>query len=76
MKLTALLCAQLRKPLQGCEKNRFPCGLPQGFSPSQHKKQGHPDGCPCFGAMEGTRTPDLLVRSQSLYPAELPTHGA
>ena len=24
-----------------------------------------------FGALEGTRTPDLLVRSQSLYPAEL-----
>ena len=25
-----------------------------------------------FGALEGTRTPDLLVRSQSLYPTELP----
>ena len=25
-----------------------------------------------FGALEGTRTPDLLVRSQTLYPAELP----
>ena len=24
-----------------------------------------------FGALEGTRTPDLLVRSQTLYPAEL-----
>ena len=24
-----------------------------------------------YGALEGTRTPDLLVRSQSLYPAEL-----
>ena len=23
------------------------------------------------GALQGTRTPDLLVRSQSLYPAEL-----
>lgn len=30
-----------------------------------------------LGALEGTRTPDLLVRSQSLYPAELParTHS-
>ena len=28
----------------------------------------------CCGAMEGTRTPGLLIRSQSLYPAELPTH--
>ena len=28
------------------------------------------------GTPEGTRTPDLLVRSQSLYPTELPAHGA
>lgn len=27
-----------------------------------------------FGTPEGTRTPDLLVRSQSLYPAELQAH--
>ncbi len=27
-----------------------------------------------FGATQGTRTPDLLVRSQSLYPAELASH--
>ena len=27
-----------------------------------------------YSAPEGTRTPDLLVRSQSLYPAELPAH--
>ncbi len=27
-----------------------------------------------FGAPGGTRTPDLLVRSQSLYPAELRAH--
>ena len=26
------------------------------------------------GALQGTRTPDLLVRSQSLYPAELAAH--
>ena len=25
----------------------------------------------CFGVPEGIRTPDLLVRSQTLYPAEL-----
>ena len=31
-------------------------------------------GFSLFGAMEGTRTPGLLIRSQSLYPAELPTH--
>ena len=27
-----------------------------------------------FGTPEGTRAPDLLVRSQSLYPTELPAH--
>ena len=27
-----------------------------------------------LGALEGTRTPDLLIRSQTLYPAELPAH--
>ena len=26
-----------------------------------------------LGAPEGTRTPDLLIRSQTLYPAELQT---
>ena len=29
-----------------------------------------------FGTPEGIRTPDLLVRSQSLYPAELQAHAA
>ena len=29
-----------------------------------------------LGTPEGTRTPDLLVRSQSLYPTELPAHTA
>ena len=28
----------------------------------------------CLGAPEETRTPDLLIRSQTLYPAELPAH--
>ena len=29
-----------------------------------------------FGTPEGTRTPDLLIRSQSLYPTELLAHVA
>ena len=29
--------------------------------------------CIC-GTLEGIRTPDLVVRSQTLYPAELPAH--
>ena len=28
-----------------------------------------------LGAPEETRTPDLLIRSQTLYPAELPTRN-
>ena len=28
-----------------------------------------------FGALGGARTPDLLVRSQSLYPTELQAHS-
>lgn len=28
-----------------------------------------------YGAPEGIRTPDLLVRSQTLYPAELRSHN-
>ena len=31
---------------------------------------------PFFGTPEGTRTPDLLIRSQSLYPTELLAHVA
>lgn len=27
-----------------------------------------------LGTPEGIRTPDLLVRSQTLYPTELPAH--
>lgn len=29
-----------------------------------------------FGALEEIRTPDLLVRSQALYPTELPAQNA
>ena len=29
---------------------------------------------PVFGTAKGTRTPDLLIRSQSLYPTELSPH--
>ena len=44
--------------------------------PSTHKKRKTRTQCVLvfLGAMEGTRTPGLLIRSQSLYPAELPTH--
>ena len=47
-------------------------------SPLRHinQKSGYPKGIRSFGTPEGTRTPDLLIRSQSLYPTELPAHGA
>ena len=40
----------------------------------QKEKPEHKRVLVFLGAMEGTRTPGLLIRSQSLYPAELPTH--
>ena len=44
-------------------------------SPSADKKYGIGKSLPhIFGTPEGTRTPDLLIRSQSLYPTELPAH--
>ena len=50
-----------------------------GFIPSARTdlvEKKHPlstdKGCFFSGAPEGIRTPDLLVRSQTLYPAELP----
>ncbi len=44
-------------------------------SPLAYKKFQTPQwGIWNFGTPEGTRTPDLLIRSQSLYPTELPAH--
>ena len=43
------------------------------FKP-QKKDLRYPLGISDLGTPKGTRTPDLLVRSQSLYPAELSTH--
>ena len=40
------------------------------------KKADTQKGICFFGTLEGTRTPDLLIRSQSLYPTELPAHTA
>lgn len=44
--------------------------------PSRIQQKNTTKNCGVFllGALEGTRTPDLLVRSQSLYPAELQAH--
>ena len=56
------------------------CALVSPFRvPSLHKNlTGYPEWDNLLnGTPEGTRTPDLLVRSQSLYPTELParTHS-
>ena len=46
--------------------------IARGFSPSQTKKTGRrKSGILFFGAPGGIRTPDLLIRSQTLYPTEL-----
>ena len=49
-----------------------------GFEPatpwSQTKCSTKLSHFPLYGALEGIRTPDLLVRSQTLYPAELRAH--
>ena len=44
-----------------------------GFSSDPCKQKRHPPfgGCLFCGAARGTRTLDLLVRSQALYPTEL-----
>ena len=46
-----------------------------GFEPatpwSQTKCSTKLSHFPIYGALEGIRTPDLLVRSQTLYPTEL-----
>ncbi len=50
-----------------------------GFEPatpwSQTKCSTKLSHFPKYGALEGSRTPDLLVRSQTLYPAELRAHA-
>ena len=41
-----------------------------------NKKRAHECVLSFNGTPEGIRTPDLLVRSQTLYPAELPAHNS
>ena len=65
-------------------RSKAPLGLlllrKRGILLSEETKNPNPSpiekrfGFSLFGAMEGTRTPGLLIRSQSLYPTELPTH--
>ena len=54
------------------------CAPPPCSSPFHRADKKRKTSTQCvlvfLGAMEGTRTPGLLIRSQSLYPAELPTH--
>ncbi len=60
--------------LKKCPPDTF---LPRFARPSfrvpKTKKERTPEGVRS-GTPEGTRTPDLLIRSQSLYPTELPAH--
>ena len=55
-----------------CFSPRLRRGRPFESHPA-YKKNRHPGWDNGFsGTPEGTRTPDLLIRSQSLYPTELP----
>ena len=48
-----------------------------GRESEKWRKNKNPDtrmGIWIFGTPKGTRTPDLLIRSQSLYPTELSAH--
>ena len=53
---------------------RFLNALSSPFGRKQKNNGHHKSGIRYFGAPEGTRTPDLLIRSQALYPAELRAH--
>ena len=45
--------------------------------PKSYEKPGNLEDFRVFtGTPKGTRTPDLLIRSQSLYPTELSAHSA
>ena len=45
--------------------------------PKSYEKPGNLEDFRVFtGTPKGTRTPDLLIRSQSLYPTELSAHVA
>ena len=54
----------------------FACGAPLGRSADlcDKRKKTYEEVSLSCGALEGTRTPDLSVRSRTLYPAELPAH--
>ena len=57
-----------------CFSPRLRRGRPFESHPA-YKKNRYPGWDNGFsGTPEGTRTPDLLIRSQSLYPTELPAH--
>ena len=46
-----------------------------GFESHKKEKNRYITASVYSGAPQGTRTPDLLVRSQTLYPAELAAHS-
>ena len=70
--------AAIRSPPVSASPGRstFPPLTLSGFeSRAAHKKNnGNRKTIPVVGALQGIRTPDLLVRSQTLYPTELAAH--
>ena len=65
--------------LKTCHRQVFftPCTLSGSNPRKAAEKQKNPQTfqfAGSDGALEGIRTPDLLIRSQTLYPTELPAH--
>ena len=75
----AVLC--FRKTVQLChceERSDAASAVCCDVENTKTRTQLNRNGTKCVrvvGTPEGTRTPDLLVRSQTLYPAELLAHG-
>ena len=65
-------CHEVTKGLGGSEADAYLEPVRVRSKKVQKKRTGKP--VLLNGAPGGTRTPDLLVRSQSLYPAELRAH--
>ena len=69
------LCPSFATRKPDCVRLRRELGVRVLINYRQNKKQHNRSYTVSYGALEGTRTPDLLVRSQSLYPTELPAQN-
>ena len=64
------LAAQLKTKINGLEANVYKPTIDTYISLTWHKKKAS-HFCKAFRALVGIRTPNLLIRSEMLYPIEL-----